>query len=205
MVHPTRHWAGVLDVARAIGICNRVLTRVDCLNCISQAAQNLTTTYCPAHREAYVHATKCGSKRKYAQGDSPASSPYTTFFAAVQCTTDLSEKDCNDCLNYGFRNAPKERVGIRWFSPSCSFQIESDLRIFLLESENNWSPEEESSTFLLSYVWKSWRDGKLLDIVDPSLEKAESRPTMATVSVMFNASSFNLPRPSQPPFYAGDG
>ena len=28
---------------------------------------------------------------------------------------------------------------------------------------------------------------------------------MATVSVMFNASSFNLPRPSQPPFYAGDG
>ncbi|KAF2611594.1 hypothetical protein F2Q70_00009441 [Brassica cretica] len=209
-----------LDVARAIGICNRVLTRVDCLNCISQAAQNLTTTYCPAHREAYVHATKLleapniqlqsellnrlrqsaaagGSKRKYAQGDSPASSPYTTFFAAVQCTPDLSEKDCNDCLNYGFRNAPKERVGIRWFCPSCSFQIESDLRFFLLESEyeldpptdnlNNWSPEEESSTFLLSY------------------EKAESRPTMATVSVMFNASSFNLPRPSQPPFYAGDG
>ncbi|KAG2297632.1 hypothetical protein Bca52824_044301 [Brassica carinata] len=84
-----------------------------------------------------------GSKRKYAQGDSPASSPYTTFFAAVQCTPDLSEKDCNDCLNYGFRNAPKERVGIRWFCPSCSFQIESDLRFFLLESEYpERTPEE---------------------------------------------------------------
>ena len=89
-----------------------------------------------------------GSKRKYAQGDSPASSPYTTFFAAVQCTPDLSEKDCNDCLNYGFRNAPKERVGIRWFCPSCSFQIESDLRFFLLESEYELDPPTDNLFFI---------------------------------------------------------
>ncbi|KAL0712453.1 hypothetical protein Bca4012_019431 [Brassica carinata] len=169
----------------AIGLCNRVLTRVACLNCISQAAVNLTTTYCPAHREAYVRATKCmfrysdrsifgiletspvleapnpnnatgdrdefirlqrellsrlrevaaagGSKRKYAQGDGPASPPYTRFFASVQCTPDLSEKNCNDCLTYGFENATKGRIGIRWFFPSCNFQIESDLRFYRLE------------------------------------------------------------------------
>ncbi|KAF8082542.1 hypothetical protein N665_0820s0003 [Sinapis alba] len=175
----------------AIGICNRVLTRVDCLNCISQAAENLTTSYCPSRREAYVRATKCmfrysdkpifrkldmspslqapnpnkatgdidefvrlqsellnrlrkeaaagGSKRKYAQGNGPGSLN-TTFFAAVQCTPDLSEKDCNDCLNYGFKNATKGRLGIRWFCPSCSFQIESNLRFFLLAREYEPDP-----------------------------------------------------------------
>ena len=35
-------------------------------------------------------------------------------------------------------------------------------------------------------------------------EKAESRPTMASVVVMFNATSFTLPRPLQPAFYLGD-
>ncbi|KAH0850641.1 hypothetical protein HID58_095368 [Brassica napus] len=51
---------GDQERVEATGLCNRVLTRVDCLNCISQAAVNLTTTtYCPAHREAYVRATKC--------------------------------------------------------------------------------------------------------------------------------------------------
>ena len=171
----------------AIGLCNRVLTRVDCLNCISQAAVNLTTTYCPAHREAYVRATKCmfrysdkpilgkletspvleaakpndaagdkdefirlqsellnrlrqeaaagGVKRKYAQGNGTGPQPNTTFFASVQCTPDLSERDCNKCLNYGFGNATKGRLGLRWFCPSCSFQIETNLRFFLIESE----------------------------------------------------------------------
>ncbi|ANM66571.1 cysteine-rich RLK (RECEPTOR-like protein kinase) 41 [Arabidopsis thaliana] len=177
----------------AIGICNRVVNRVDCLNCIAQAAVNLTTMYCPQHRGAYVRATKCmfrysdkpifgkletspvleapnpsnatgdrnefirlqsellnrlrsmaasgGSKRKYAQGTDPGSPPYTTFFGAVQCTPDLSEKDCNDCLSYGFSNATKGRVGIRWFCPSCNFQIESDLRFFLLDSEYEPDPK----------------------------------------------------------------
>ncbi|KAL0642363.1 hypothetical protein Bca4012_040653 [Brassica carinata] len=179
---------GDQERVEATGLCNRVLTRVDCLNCISQAAVNLTTTtYCPAHREAYVRATKCmfrysdkpilgkletspvleaakpndaagdkddfirlqsellnrlrqeaaagGVKRKYAQGNGTGPQPNTTFFASVQCTPDLSERDCNKCLNYGFGNATKGRLGLRWFCPSCSFQIETNLRFFLIESE----------------------------------------------------------------------
>ncbi|CAH8335135.1 unnamed protein product [Eruca vesicaria subsp. sativa] len=146
---------GDQERVEAIGLCNRVLTRVDCLNCISQAAVNLTTTYCPQHREAYVRATKCmfrysdkpivgklervpvleapshnnatgdrdefirfqnellnrlrqeaaagGAKRKYAQGNGTGPQLNTTFFASVQCTPDLYEKDCNNCLNYDLR------------------------------------------------------------------------------------------------------
>ncbi|KAF8090843.1 hypothetical protein N665_0463s0002 [Sinapis alba] len=175
---------GIKEGVEAIGICNRVLTRVDCLNCIYQAAVNLTTIDCPQRREAYIRATKCmfrysdkpifgkletspvleldnlnnattgesirlqgellnglrqraaagGSMRKYAQGNITELLPSRTFFAVVQCTPDLSEKDCNDCLNYGFRNATKGRSGIRWFCPSCNFQLESNLRFFGLES-----------------------------------------------------------------------
>ncbi|CAA7040628.1 unnamed protein product [Microthlaspi erraticum] len=172
----------------AMALCNRALTRVDCLNCIAQAAVNLTTS-CPQHREAYVRATRCmfrysdkpilgkletnpvseapnpssatedrnefirlqsellnrlrpvaaagGSKRKYAQGNGLGTPSNTTFFAAVQCTPDLSEKDCNDCLSYGFGNATKGRVGIRWFCPSCIFQIESNLIFYPNEYESD--------------------------------------------------------------------
>ena len=67
----------------------------------------------------------------------------------------------------------------------------------------------------------------MLNIVDPSLiqtrslsdeimkcihigllcvqEKAERRPTMASFVLMLNASSFTLPRPSEPGFYSGEG
>ncbi|CAH2046395.1 unnamed protein product [Thlaspi arvense] len=436
----------------AIGICNRVVPRVDCRNCIYEAAVNLTTRS-PNRREAYLRATDCmfrysdkpifgklqmtpvfealnpnkttgdrnefirlqsellnrfrviaaagGSKRKYYQGNGTGPLPNTTFFGAVQCTPDLSEKDCNDCLIYAFGNATKGRTGLRWFCPSCTFQIQTNLIFYYLEYEsdppsepepgplhislpsvnkskiiiatvcsvigvaiivaciyfflirnkrkekqrhednnrrtildwetryriiagvargllylhedsrfkvihrdlkasnvllddamcpkisdfgmaklfdtdqpyqtrctskvagtygymapeyamngkfsvktdvysfgvlvleiitgkrNNWSPEEHSSLFLLSYVWKNWREGKVLNMVDPSLiktrglseeimkcihiallcvqEKAESRPTMATVVLMLNATSFTLSRPSQPGFYPGDG
>ncbi|KAL1198089.1 Cysteine-rich receptor-like protein kinase 44 [Cardamine amara subsp. amara] len=72
-------------------------------------------------------------------------------------------------------------------------------------------------------VWKSWREGKVLDIVDQGLietrglsdeiikcihialscvQKAESRPTMASVVLMLNALSYTLPRPSQPAIFS---
>ncbi|EFH62241.1 predicted protein, partial [Arabidopsis lyrata subsp. lyrata] len=53
-----------------------------------------------------------------------------------------TEKDCNKCLLYGLRNATKGRVGIGWFSPSCKFQIESNLIFFRLESE--YEPDSQT-------------------------------------------------------------
>ena len=82
-----------------------------------------------------LQAARGDSKRKYAQGDGPAPPPYTRFYATTQCTPDLSHKDCNRCLLYGLQNATEGRIGIRWFCPSCNFQIESDLRFFLLDFE----------------------------------------------------------------------
>ncbi|VYS61443.1 unnamed protein product [Arabidopsis thaliana] len=118
------------------------------------------------------------------------------------------------------------------YAMSGQFSVKTDVFSFgvlVLEiikgKKNNWSPEEQSSLFLLSYVWKCWREGEVLNIVDPSLietrglsdeirkcihigllcvqENPGSRPTKASIVRMLNANSFTLPRPLQPAFYSG--
>nr|AID21590.1 At4g21410p-like protein [Arabidopsis halleri] len=69
-----------------------------------------------------------GPNRKYAQGNGSASAGYRRFYGTVQCTPDLSEQDCNDCLVFGFENIPSccdAEIGLRWFSPSCNFRFET--------------------------------------------------------------------------------
>ncbi|GAU14939.1 hypothetical protein TSUD_47330 [Trifolium subterraneum] len=74
---------------------------------------------------------------------------------------------------------------------------------------------------LLSIAWKNWKAGTSSDIVDPTLDqdfnKNEKlrcihvallcvqedivvRPSMSSVLLMFNSTSFPLPEPSEPPF-----
>ena len=180
------------DRVEAIGVCNRVVTSVECRSCVFQAALNLTSS--SQLREGYWRSTNCmfrysdkpifgiletnpvfealnpnkstgdrdefirlqsdllnrirkraaagGSKRKYVQGSGPGPNS-STLFGAVMCTPDLSEKDCNDCLIFGFANATRGRSGLRWFCPSCSFQIQTNLRFFHLESEYEPDPPSD--------------------------------------------------------------
>ncbi|KAL8058643.1 hypothetical protein ABFX02_03G033000 [Erythranthe guttata] len=75
---------------------------------------------------------------------------------------------------------------------------------------------------LLSYAWRSWREGTTADIVDPILMEtcgaqpdmmkcihiallcvqpdADDRPTMASVAVMLGSSTITLPIPKEPGF-----
>ncbi|CAL5409703.1 unnamed protein product [Camellia sinensis] len=78
---------------------------------------------------------------------------------------------------------------------------------------------------LLGHVWKLWRDGRALEVVDPVLEddsiseteilrciqvgllcaqhRYEVRPTMSTVLIMLSSQSIELPEPMEPGFYLG--
>ncbi|KAJ4840529.1 hypothetical protein Tsubulata_027341 [Turnera subulata] len=79
---------------------------------------------------------------------------------------------------------------------------------------------------LLRQVWKHWRDGRPLDVMDPTLadtysgnevircihigllcvqEDAAQRPTMATVVLMLNSYSVTLPLPQEPAFFYNTG
>ncbi|KAL2931627.1 Cysteine-rich receptor-like protein kinase 10 [Bienertia sinuspersici] len=75
---------------------------------------------------------------------------------------------------------------------------------------------------LLSYAWKQWRDGMLLEFVDPSIrdlcsidevmrcihlgllcvqESPDDRPTMATIVLTLDSYSVTLPVPEAPGFF----
>ncbi|KAJ0252638.1 Serine-threonine/tyrosine-protein kinase [Hirschfeldia incana] len=96
-----------------------------------------------------------GSKRKYIQGQGPGPLPNTTLFGAVMCTPDLSEEDCNECLIFGFANATRGRSGLRWFCPSCSFQIQTNLRFFHNEEEYERDPPSDQEPGILH----NWSEG----------------------------------------------
>ncbi|KAK4857539.1 hypothetical protein QYF36_002222 [Acer negundo] len=72
-------------------------------------------------------AASGGSLGKFAVGK--ASAPdFKTLYALVQCTPDLSEQECNDCLvsiTGGFFKRCDGKEGVRVVSPSCILRFET--------------------------------------------------------------------------------
>ncbi|KAK2974795.1 hypothetical protein RJ640_005579, partial [Escallonia rubra] len=110
------------------------------------------------------------------------------------------------------------------------FSVKSDVFSFgvlVLETvsgqKNNCFRSGEDAEYLLSYVWKRWREGAGSSLIDPKLrahsgsihnivrcihigllcvqENVPSRPTMASVVLMLNSVSITLPVPSEPAFF----
>lgn len=110
------------------------------------------------------------------------------------------------------------------------FSVKSDVFSFgvlILEivsgQKNCHFRKGEMEKDLLSYTWNSWRQGRALDLVDPSLmsttnstremvrcihigllcvqENPVDRPTMVQVGLMLTSMSLTLPVPSQPAFF----
>ena len=79
-----------------------------------------------------------GSLRKYAMGN--ASAPgFTTIYALVQWTPDLSQVQCNNCLDvvYGnFQSCCAGKVGARVVGLSCSVRYE----VYLFSESTDDSP-----------------------------------------------------------------
>ncbi|XP_058725226.1 cysteine-rich receptor-like protein kinase 44 [Vicia villosa] len=112
------------------------------------------------------------------------------------------------------------------------FSVKSDVFSFgvlILEiisgHKNSGVRHGDTNEYLLSFVWRNWRDGSPTNIIDPTIindsvnevlrcihigllcvqENATSRPTMASVVLMLNSHSLSLSRPSEPAFYVGSG
>ncbi|XP_022140077.1 cysteine-rich receptor-like protein kinase 26 [Momordica charantia] len=88
---------------------------------------------------------------------------------------------------------------------------------------NHMGSNENIEDHLISYAWRNWREGRALNIVDPSIkiqsgmrnevaiciqigllciqEKVCERPSMASVLVMLNSDLADLPTPSHPSFF----
>ncbi|CAL9001621.1 unnamed protein product [Prunus brigantina] len=108
------------------------------------------------------------------------------------------------------------------------FSVKSDVYSFgvlALEivsgQKNSGFQHGENAENLLSFAWRSWREGTASNLIDPTLrtgsrneimrcihigllcvqENVADRPTMASVILMMNSYSLTLPVPSQPAFY----
>ncbi|KAJ0647726.1 putative Gnk2-like domain-containing protein [Helianthus annuus] len=68
-------------------------------------------------------ASSGGSLRKYAANrtDGPG---FSTIYGYMQCTPDLSEIQCLDCLDSVVGNIPYGRRGANLYYPSCAFRYE---------------------------------------------------------------------------------
>ncbi|XP_030451933.1 cysteine-rich receptor-like protein kinase 44 isoform X1 [Syzygium oleosum] len=72
-----------------------------------------------------------GSLRKYATGNT--SSGFDTIYAMTQCTPDLTEQQCSDCLVTvigRLTNCCAGKMGVRIMAPSCQFRYETNDRFF---------------------------------------------------------------------------
>ncbi|XP_022641017.1 cysteine-rich receptor-like protein kinase 10 isoform X2 [Vigna radiata var. radiata] len=108
------------------------------------------------------------------------------------------------------------------------FSVKSDVYSFgvlILEivsgQKNSGINNGENMEDLLSFAWRNWKEGKAINVVDPSLnsnsrnemmrclhigllcvqENFLDRPTMANIILMLNSHSLSLPIPAEPAFY----
>ncbi|XP_021719465.1 cysteine-rich receptor-like protein kinase 8 [Chenopodium quinoa] len=107
------------------------------------------------------------------------------------------------------------------------FSVKSDVYSFgvlVLEvitgRKNSGFQKGEYTEDLLSFVWRNWREGTAISVIDPILstasktdiircihmgllcvqESVDDRPTMSSVVLMLSSSSLSLPVPSHPSF-----
>ncbi|KAJ8767212.1 hypothetical protein K2173_013609 [Erythroxylum novogranatense] len=95
------------------------------------------------------------------------------------------------------------------------FSVKSDVYSFgvlvleiIIGKRNGSFFHTEGSEHLVSYVWKHWQEGTHAELFDPNIaetcltnEDPAQRPTMTTVVLMINSSSFHLPLPKRPAFF----
>ncbi|XLU71943.1 hypothetical protein S245_030996, partial [Arachis hypogaea] len=67
---------------------------------------------------------------KFAAGEAKVGAGFQTVYAHVQCTNDLSELECNECLTGGISHIPtccNGKIRSRIFTPSCNLRYDTHL------------------------------------------------------------------------------
>ncbi|KAJ0101314.1 hypothetical protein Patl1_03709 [Pistacia atlantica] len=126
-----------------------------------------------------------------------------TLYCIVQCTPDLSNFDCNSCLQQSFVSLPTARAGGRVLFPSCYSRFE------LYPFYNDTVTAAPPPTPVLSSPppKDSYSRNEVIRCIHIGLlcvqEEPADRPTMATGVLMLNSYSVSLLTPQQPAFYIG--
>ncbi|EXB49966.1 Cysteine-rich receptor-like protein kinase 29 [Morus notabilis] len=116
--YSNRSMLGIMETSRTYSMWNtRNLT-----SNVDGFFQNLSTLLNNLKKQAAAG----GSLRKFATGNTSAPD-FITIYALVQCSPDLSQRDCDDCLDDQFGFIPTccdGKVGGRVVGPTCNFRYE---------------------------------------------------------------------------------
>jgi len=109
---------GIMEAIPALYMSNtNNVTEVDQFN---QVLGNLM-------RKLREIAASGDSRSKFATAN--ATLNFETIYGLVQCTPDLSEQDCNDCLERAISEIPSccnNKIGARVIKSSCKIRYEAD-------------------------------------------------------------------------------
>ncbi|XVE72680.1 hypothetical protein DITRI_Ditri11bG0058200 [Diplodiscus trichospermus] len=136
------------DKVYGLSLCRGDVSSKDCSSCIQDAAKQIRQRcpnqadariwydYCFLRSEALMPMNEGLGKRK------TKLSPFLTLYALVQCTRDLSQIDCAQCLAIAVGNFPNfcyNRKGCRVLYSSCYVRYELYPFFFALDSDNGTS------------------------------------------------------------------
>ncbi|KAF8402218.1 hypothetical protein HHK36_013170 [Tetracentron sinense] len=145
------------------------------------------------------------------------------FDVAIQGTRNYSDENKKDDLEFGYMSPEYAMDGL--------FSVKSDVFSFgvlvleIISGKKNkgfYSPDNQLN--LLGHVWRLWREGKAVRLLDSSMadsfpthdvlrciqvgllcvqERAEDRPTISSVILMLSSENAILPIPKKPGFCLG--
>lgn len=121
--YSNRSLMGVMETSPKIYMWN---TENVSSNIADEYFKNLGTLFADLKSQA----ASGGPRRKFATGNVTVPSGYKTIYQLVQCTPDLSEIDCNNCLDSAFGNilgCCHRTKGFHILIPSCTFRYEDYL------------------------------------------------------------------------------
>ncbi|KAI4298609.1 hypothetical protein L6164_032146 [Bauhinia variegata] len=154
----------------------------------------------------------------------PTKNAEIDFGIAKQVVMDQTHESTNTIVGtYGYM-APEYAMHGQFSSKSDVYSF----GVLILEIVSGYkinNPIGQNEEYLISFVWKNWRKGTALNIVDPNLiggstnevircihigllcvqDNVADRPTMASVVLMLNSSTTTLAIPSEPAFFINTG
>ncbi|KAK7405577.1 hypothetical protein VNO78_07025 [Psophocarpus tetragonolobus] len=148
-------------------------------------------------------------------------------FGMVQCSRDLTNEGCRQCLEAMLTQVPiccGQKIGWLILSGTCMIRYDHQM-FYLLNNQTSSLPVPNMQTAEeLEKAWRIWCAGKCLELMDPILvksfigsevercihigllcvqEDAKDRPTMSDVVVMLVSETMALPKPKHPAFSTG--